>query len=212
MYRASLIFATALLLFGCGESTDLVRPSGPGTDWPAYGSLPGGSHYSSADEITPENVEFLELAWVHNSGDFREGRTDPESPLGGVAQSAFQATPILVDDTLYYCSPFNRVFALNPATGEEIWMFDPEVTVDTEALAQCRGVSSWKDDQKTEGVCTHRIITGTLDARLIALDAKTGKRCPDFGRLGVPDRGAAYLYRHVLSLSRLRQADTRRYV
>ncbi len=187
MYRASLIFATAFVLFGCSQPADFVRPLGPGTDWPAYGSLPGGSHYSSANEITPENVEFLELAWVHNSGDFREGRTDPESPLGGVAQSAFQATPILVDDTLYYCSPFNRVFALNPATGEEIWMFDPEVTVDKEVLAQCRGVSSWKDDQRTEGVCAHRIITGTLDARLIALDAETGKRCPDFGRLGEVD-------------------------
>ena len=162
MKRMYLVFVSVVLSNGCGQPTDFTKPLGPGTDWPAYGSLPGGSHYSTANEITPENVEHLELAWVHNSGDFREGQTDPEQDFGGVAQSAFQATPIVVDDMLYYCSPFNRVFALNPATGEEIWMFDPEVNVDREGLAQCRGVSHWKDDQKRDGFCAHRIITGLL--------------------------------------------------
>ena len=149
--------------------------------WPTYGGAPGGGHYSSADQITPANVTRLEVAWQHNSGDVRE--RDPEA--GVFSQSSFQATPILVDETLYYCSPFNIVFALDAGTGAERWRFDPKVDKHADALPNCRGVSSWRSGKT--GFCEHRIIEGTLDGRLIALDGATGKPCPDFGTNGEVD-------------------------
>ena len=97
-----------------------------------------------------------------------------------------QVTPIVVGDTLYYCSPFNRVFALDAETGEELWSFDPGVNMDeVPVLPNCRGVSSWRSG--AEGFCEHRIVFGTFDARLFALDAASGKTCPDFGEGGEID-------------------------
>ena len=150
--------------------------------WSAWGGPPGGGHYSTATQITKQNVPLLELAWEHRSGDIRE----PDFGGDGLPVSAngFQATPILIEDTLYYCSSFNRVFALDAETGAEKWRFDPEVARDF-LLPNCRGVSSWRSGRS--GVCEHRILVGTLDARLIALDAETGKRCADFGEGGEVD-------------------------
>jgi quinoprotein glucose dehydrogenase len=151
--------------------------------WPAYGATPGGTHFSRASQITPENVHRLEQVWQHRSGDIRESEFSEERQ---VTQSSLQVTPILVGERLYYCSPFNKVFALDARSGEELWRFDPEVDRDSEQiLPNCRGVSSWQSGE--EGSCEHRIIVGTLDARLIALDADTGKPCEDFGDGGEVD-------------------------
>lgn len=181
-----LLMVFALALAACGP--DAPPEVGPGTaaDWPAYGATPGGTHYSVADQITPGNVQHLEQVWVHNSGDFTSGGEREDGSRYG--PSAFQVTPILVDRTLYYCTPFNRVFALNPETGAEIWSFDPEMDhAKNPFLPNCRGVSSWTAPDWQPGderLCSHRIITGTRDARLIALDGRTGTPCPDFGENG----------------------------
>ena len=98
--------------------------------------------------------------------------------------TSFMATPIVVQDTLYYCSPFNKVFALDPASGRERWSYDPGVNMEIETVTNCRGVSSWIDPDGADKVCGHRIVMGTLDARLIVLDGKTGKPCDDFGQGG----------------------------
>jgi len=161
------------------------------TDWPSFGGAVGGGHYSPADQITPGNVEGLEKAWEWRSGDFRGFGTseveivpgEPESTIS----SAWQMTPILVDGTLYGCTPFNRVFALDPATGTPKWIFDPGVATETEFLLNCRGVASWKSDAPTGKRCEHRILSGTMDARLIAVDANDGKPCEDFGDGGEID-------------------------
>ena len=153
-------------------------------DWISYGKDPGGGHFSKAIEITPENVKNLKKAWVHRSGDFHEGanwKNGKDSSL----QTTFQATPILVDETLYYCTPYNRVFALNSETGKEKWVFDPQVEREGKALLHCRGVSSWKDNLKNKNdECYHRIIATTIDADLFSIDGKTGKLCQDFGNKG----------------------------
>ena len=94
-------------------------------DWTSYGKDPGGGHYSRAVEITPENVKNLRQVWVHRSGDYHEGGNWREGGLGSTLQTSFGVTPILVDETLFYCTPYNRVFALNSETGEEKWVFDP---------------------------------------------------------------------------------------
>jgi quinoprotein glucose dehydrogenase len=165
--------------------------------WPAYGGAPGGGHYSRASVITKDNVARLEQTWVHRSGDFIAGEIDIgmgeefSEDSGTDRPTSFIVTPIMVRDTLYYCTSFNRVFALDPATGTERWMFDPQVDIDKEALSNCRAVSSWIDPQApADAFCAHRIVLGTLDARIIALDGKTGKRCPGFGHNGEVDLAA----------------------
>ena len=172
-------------------------------DWSSYGKDSGGGHYSEANEITPENVKNLKKIWEHRSGDFHAGLNWTEDvPPNSSQQTSFQATPILVNDTLFYCTPYNRVFALDPETGEEKWVFDPKIEIEQKALLHCRGVGSWTDINKTENEeCYHRIITGTIDAELFAIDGKTGKLCSDFGdygrvnlRDGLGEHNPAYYY------------------
>jgi quinoprotein glucose dehydrogenase len=184
--RIALPAALLVLLCACAPAAPPEIGPGSSAGWPAYGATAGGTHYSDADQITPDNVRFLEQAWVHNSGDYADsGETEDGHRL---APTAFQVTPILVDEKLYYCTPYNRVFALNPETGEELWSFDPELDHQANRfLPNCRGVSSWTASDWQPGderACSHRIITGTRDARLIALDGSTGEPCPDFGDNG----------------------------
>jgi quinoprotein glucose dehydrogenase len=149
------------------------------TEWPSYGGDPGGLRYSTLDEITPDNVADLEVAWSHRHGDVaRVG-----DPLG---ISSFQATPILVDGVLYFSTPLNRVFALDPATGAEHWVYDPKIDRSgSYGLLTSRGVSTWRDPERPAGVaCARRILTATRDAFLIALDARSGRPCADFGEGG----------------------------
>lgn len=157
-------------------------------DWPAYGGSPGGGHYAPITQINAGNVSRLEQAWTHRSGDYRAGTQSltEEVSMDDVTSrpTSFMVTPILVQDTLYYCTSFNRVFALDPATGEQRWVYNPGVDMEKETITNCRGVSSWIDPEPTQKSCKHRIITGTLDARLIALDGATGKPCADFGENG----------------------------
>ena len=189
---AFLLVALALALAGCeGPSTD--SPPDPGTvaGWDHYGNDTGGARHSLADQITPENVGELEVAWTFNTGDLI---TEEDLLAGGGAHgqvnaaTTFQNTPILVDDALYICTPFNRVIAIDAETGEERWSHDPEVDLTGLYLINCRGVSAWTDARaRPDEVCATRIFTGTIDARLIALDAKTGEPCEDFGDGGTVD-------------------------
>ncbi|MEE9606756.1 MAG: pyrroloquinoline quinone-dependent dehydrogenase, partial [Myxococcota bacterium] len=166
-------------LLACAERR--VDRAGPVAEWPEYGGDKGGLRYSPLDQITPDNVGDLEIAWVHHHGDVSDGTQ-------GITRTSFNATPIVVQGTLYFCTGFNRVIALDPETGEERWSFDPELQLT--ALTgpyplTCRGVSHWEDSALPAGrVCRRRIFTGTIDSELIAIDAETGKPCRDFGRAG----------------------------
>lgn len=168
-----------LILAGCWQARQPLDYTGPTADWPVYGG-PEAQHYSILNQITPDNVASLELAWEHRSGDASDGS-------GEWTFSSFQVTPIVVDRTLYYCTPFGRVFALDPETGEERWQFDPEISNKKGGYypAVCRGVAYWQEPQPIEGqACQKRIVYGTRDAELIALDAETGLPCADFGERG----------------------------
>ena len=91
---------------------------------------------------------------------------------------------------------------MDSETGKENWVFDPQINIEEKALLHCRGVASWIDENKTESdECYHRIITGTIDADLYAIDGKTGKLCSDFGnngrvdlRSGLGTHNPAYYY------------------
>jgi len=151
-----------------------------GGDWPNYGNDPGGMRHSSLAQITRDNVDTLKVAWVFHTGDISDGKD-------GRRRSGFETTPLLVDGKLYLTTPFNRVIALDPAIGKQIWAFDPNVDLKLDygdGLIN-RGVASWLDPSRRAGeLCSRRIFEATLDARLIALDAATGKPCPDFGASG----------------------------
>jgi len=158
--------------------------------WPAYGGDPGGTRYSPLEQITPANVDRLEVAWTFRTGDWPG---DPDFPHE-VGKTAFQATPVLDEDQdlLYLCSPTNRVFALDAETGTLRWQADARPEIRTRWTATCRGVALWRDAAPEggaagAGACRRRVFMGTMDARLVALDAATGRPCRDFGRGGEVD-------------------------
>jgi quinoprotein glucose dehydrogenase len=180
--RGTTLAAIALLALSpaCHTGAPESPPSPLTAAWPSYGGSDNADRYSPLDQISEHNVEDLEVAWVHNSGDFSDGR-------GEWAFTSLQVTPIVNNDTLYYCTPFGRVFALDPETGEQRWVFDPQLENKRGGLypAVCRGVSWWEDSQPDrEGNCSRRVIYGNRDANLVALDADTGLPCPDFGNGG----------------------------
>ena len=153
------------------------------TGWPLVAGAPGGGHFSEATQITPENVTELEVAWTHRSGDFHEGTNfikgfDTDEPL----QSSWQATPILIEDKLIVCTPYNRIIAVDAATGKERWSYKPDINFDGIPMPRCRGVTQWQDPNLAAGeACATRVIAPLADGRLIALDPHTGERCP-FGK------------------------------
>ena len=163
-----------------------IPMDGPVAEWLDYGNDRGGSRYSPLTQINPENVRHLEIAWEYHTGDVSDGSGDVSST------TAFEATPILVEGMLYVPSPFNRVIALDPETGEERWTYDPEIDLTGNYANQliCRGVTYWEDSAEEPGPSSRRIFTATNDARLIALDATTGKPCEGFGASGQIDLNA----------------------
>lgn len=176
-----------------GLGSPLARAQAPLADWPVTEGTPGGGRHSPLVEITPENVSRLRVAWTYRHGDFWEG----SFPLPINRGSAFESTPIVVEGRLFFTTPRNRVIALDPETGRELWSFDPELERGR-AYANMwinRGVVWWRDP-RAPAVCGARILLATLDARLIALDAATGKPCPDFGVGGSIDllEGIAPIY------------------
>jgi quinoprotein glucose dehydrogenase len=170
----------------CGQDPAAVdyAPAEP-AEWPSYGGAPGGGHYSPAAQITKENVHALTRAWEWRSGHWRE----PGAGAGGydsvpmLPGSSWQMTPLILDGTLFGCTAFGDVFALDASTGEPRWRFSADVDPAKEVMINCRGVSSWRSG--AQGHCEHRIFSGTPDGRLIALDALTGEACADFGARGV---------------------------
>lgn len=164
-----------------GTASTTPRPADTvdvGDGWGYYGGDAGGNRYSKARQITRANVARLAPVWDYRTGDMT-ARADH------MKQAATEGTPILAGDALVFCTPFNEVIALDPASGAERWRFDPGIDVGQDPANQfvCRGVAHWRDADAT-GNCADRIFMGTNDARLIAVDAATGSRCTGFGTDG----------------------------
>ncbi len=155
--------------------------------WGFYGGDAGGSRHSMLTQIDRRNVARLEIAWTYRTGELGAG-------FASADKLAFETTPILARRLLYLSTPTNIVIALDPASGKQRWRYDPKIARKVDyAEATSRGVSSWTDRAADPtSPCAQRILLGTLDARLIALDGETGKPCADFG-----DRGAVDLARDV---------------
>jgi len=162
------------------------------SDWPNYGNDPGGMRHSTLSQINRENVARLKVAWIYHTGDISTGHD-------GRRRSGFETTPILIDGKLYLTTPFNRVIALDPTTGRELWSYDPRIdqSLDYGDGLINRGAASWLDPVPAAAkACQRRIFEATLDARLIALDAATGLPCKDFGSSGQVDLRSVPGYQH----------------
>ncbi len=167
-----------------GPSLTMAAPgrATAGADWPAYGGDSGARRYSPLTQITPDNVDRLQRVWLFHTGDL---------PSSAAIRDKYGAetTPLKVGANLYLCTPKNLLIALDAATGRELWRYDPKVADRwIPYTAACRGVAFYATPgAEASSACATRIIEGTLDARLIAVDARTGRPCADFGRSGQVD-------------------------
>ena len=146
-------------------------------EWPSFSGDPGGQKSSTLADIDRDNVLRLAFAWQWQTG---------EEPLAQYATSPgmFEATPLMLEGVLYLSTPYNRVVALDPQSGREIWSYDPKAYVAGQVPNGTgfvhRGVAAWRDSRSN----TLRILINSRD-RLIELDAKTGLPVPEFGHDGV---------------------------
>lgn len=149
-------------------------------EWGAYGRDLQGTRFSPLTQISPANVASLKPAWTFHTGDISDGKH-------GGPRSGFETTPLFLDGRLYLTTPFNRVIALDPATGRQLWAFDPKTDRKLpygDGLIN-RGLAAWRDPKAGNGPCALRLYEATLDARLVSVDAATGAPCPGFGEAGV---------------------------
>lgn len=142
-------------------------------EWDAYGAGASAQRYSDATQITPDNVKNLQQAWIFHTGGLND-------------KYGSELTPLKIGNRIYGCSGMNVMFALDPATGQKIWSYDPHVGTNfIPYTAACRGVAFYRvPNSAPNQVCAERVIEGTLDMRLIAVDATTGAPCADFGKNG----------------------------
>ncbi len=177
-----LVVATAL----ASREKSAVAFAWPATaaiaEWPTADGVQG-THYSALADITAESVRALEVAWTYHTGDVGDGSDQ-------AAGTAFEATPVMVDGVLYFSTPACRVVALDAESGRELWTFDPALDRTQQSLITSRGVSTWLDPERADGeACRRRVFLAALDARLFALDGRTGEPCADFGKGGELDLG-----------------------
>lgn len=138
-------------------------------EWRAYGYDAMGSRYSPLTEINRENVARLQVAWTYHTGE----PLPTSNPKRGL-----EVTPLVVNGVMYIATPLGKVMALDPLTGRERWRYDAKIDPGTRfGDFTSRGVSVWRD----------RIIFATTDARLIALDAASGRPVASFGDAGTVD-------------------------
>src|ERR1700761_3892441 len=133
-------YALALLLTSMQLTFHAQDRAGPESDWPTYGNDPGGMRHSVLTQINRQNVAKLKVAWTLHTGDISEGHD-------GRRRSGFETTPIFVDERLYITTPFNRVIALDPVTGKQLWSYDPKMdqTLNYGDGLINRGVATWLD-------------------------------------------------------------------
>lgn len=157
-----------------GMAAAAPMPAGMVDDWTAFGRTQKGTRYSPDTQITPANVGRLQVAWKLSAGE----------PIGKSFAHTFEVTPLKIGDLLYICTPRDRVIAVDADTGAVKWSYDPRLQTKKLVMSVCRGLTHFQAAPDASGQCASRLIYGTVDARLIALDAVTGKPCEGFGRNG----------------------------
>jgi quinoprotein glucose dehydrogenase len=173
MKRArTLAIAAAAVFFGISADRAPV-------EWAVWGGDQGGGHYSALTGITRSNVTRLRQAWIWKTG-------EAELKEYGTRPGMFENTPLMIDNVMYVTTPYNRVVALDPEKGTELWSYDPKSYVDGQPPNGTgyvhRGIAVWRDRRDGKA----RIFLNTR-YRLISIDTKTGKPDGSFGDNGVVD-------------------------
>ncbi|WP_108812161.1 outer membrane protein assembly factor BamB family protein [Sphingorhabdus sp. Alg231-15] len=142
-------------------------------DWRHYGNTEGGTRFATVNDITTETVGGLKEVWRYRTG----------------VEEDFKATPLNIEGKLFLCTARNVMIALDDATGEELWRYDHgiEPPMENQYARTCRGVGYHEAPKGYTGQCAKRVVTSTVDATIIAVDADTGELCSDFGEGGVVD-------------------------
>lgn len=181
MNRRALAWLVAALAAGCTLPVRAPQPA-PDGDWPSYGGDVRGGRHSPLADIDTGSVRRLAVAWTYHTGEM-----GPDSRTAN--HRSLEVTPIVVDGTMYIITPLARVIALDPVTGRERWRYDARLDRGIGfGDHTSRGVSTWLDPSRAaDAPCRRRILAATVDARLLALDAATGRPCEDFGDRGVVD-------------------------
>ena len=180
MRRLALLLALAGAAALAAVPDPAARRAGM-VEWPTYGGDAGGAKYSPLADINAGNVARLALAWTWEPGESPVAQTDSTR---AARPGSFQATPLMLGDTLFLPTSYNRVVALDASTGRLLWRFDPGA----ERFGQPsngtglvhRGVAAWSDGHE------RRIFINSR-WRLIALDGATGRPVPSFGHDGEVD-------------------------
>lgn len=179
---------------GKGPGLTPVDPARAQKDWAHYGNTEGGSRFAALDQINRGNVGKLTVAWTYHTGDVAISD-------GNGAED--QLTPLQVGDKVFICTPHNSLIALDADTGKELWK-NP-INAQSKVWQRCRGMAYFDATkqiaQPTQpnsspviaasvpagANCQRRLLTNTIDARLIAVDADTGEFCQGFGHNGQVD-------------------------
>ena len=176
-----LIGAACGLESGSGKRVPATTDSARRVEWPVYGGDPGAQRYSPLQDINPANVAALQSAW-----EWRTGETEMTDSTGaGIDPGYFEATPIMLGDTLYLSTPFHRVVALDAESGRELWKFNPgtaqwgSIGFSHPSFVH-RGVAIWSAPGERRVFLNSR-------GNLFALDAATGRPIPSFGAGGWVD-------------------------
>ncbi|SFO14912.1 quinoprotein glucose dehydrogenase [Cohaesibacter marisflavi] len=151
--------------------------------WNSFHGQLNAQKYAPLDQINKDNVSELEKVWEVHTGDVSDGSGDTPATV-------WSATPVFANDTLYIGTPFYRILALDPATGEQKWVFDTKSRLEalTQPALKNRGVAYWEADNPVAGEpCQKIVYIGTMDARLFAVDADSGEACEAFGDNGALD-------------------------
>ncbi|MEM1404104.1 MAG: pyrroloquinoline quinone-dependent dehydrogenase [Pseudomonadota bacterium] len=180
-FGAPAIASVLVLLFASAQG---YERAGSGTvrlddqvasndDWRHYGNTEGGTRFATLDDINVSSVGDLTEVWRYRTG----------------VEEDFKATPLNIDGRLYFCAARNVLIAIDDASGEEIWRFDPgiEPPMDNQYALTCRGVAYHEAPGSYKGQCPSRIVTATVNAKLIAVNAENGELCSDFGDNGLVD-------------------------
>ena len=197
LFAVLLVAGFAAMFKPHGVTEAMVQPQHDGVtavndgsaNWAHYGHGPKGTRFAPYTQIDKQNVDQLQVAWRYRTGELAEGASESQN------------TPLQIGDTIYTCTPTSKVIALDADTGKERWTFDPK-PANTKTWNRCRGVGYYEPAKVTKpfqfdgmqaaaapqaGACAKRIVQVTMDARLIEIDAQTGKQCEGFGDKGSVD-------------------------
>jgi quinoprotein glucose dehydrogenase len=201
-YNLTGLFA-GLLLVCCidlpAQSPASHPAPSPAGSWSCYGQDAGGKRYTAVRQINDHNVGRLTVAWT-----YRTGELETYAGTNALEKACFETTPILIGRSLYFSTPSDRVIAVDAATGQQHWVYDPKVDLNGDySEFSSRGVAAWpagetvrgngryqkrqpsgRAGQEYAGGDSLRLFIGTIDGRLIALDARSGHPLTAFGDNG----------------------------